>query len=238
MAPGLKMLRSIPAALLCPPLPYAIRPSPNPFLPSTSIHYLTLPSPLLSSSPLPHCITLPPHSFSYPLLYSPTIPSSPFIPQLMSLPSNLPPLHHPSHLFPSLPSPRLPYSTLPPLPYPTIISPLLPFPRIPSPTYLPSLAPLSYLAFHTFRSPLTCPLASSTLSPTLPYLSRLSRPTLLYPPFYYYSLASPPLPTYPHTRILPLHSLPSAPLPCPLPYRTISIRTSLGAETFPSLPLL
>ena len=33
---------------------------------------------------------------------------------------------------------------------------------------------------------------------------------------------------------LPLHPLHSHPLPCPLPYTTISIRTSLGAEMFPS----
>ena len=38
------------------------------------------------------------------------------------------------------------------------------------------------------------------------------------------------------SSVIPLHSLPSAPLPCPLPYPTISIRTGLGAETF--LPYL
>ena len=40
--------------------------------------------------------------------------------------------------------------------------------------------------------------------------------TLQYSPFYYSSLASPPLPTYPRTPILPLHSLPSALLASPL----------------------
>ena len=88
------------------------------------------------------------------------------------------------------------------------------------------------------------------MSPTLLYHSGLSRPYLLYSPFYYSSLASPPLPTYPRTPILPLHSLPSAPLACPplsptLPYhihpdrsrgRNVSFPTSTLTLSYSTLP--
>ena len=120
-SPSLPYSRLPYPALLCPSLPYAILPSLNHFLPSTPLHYLTLPSPQLPShTPLHYSTTPTPFpTLSSHLLYSPTIPYPPFILQLTysTLQSPLP---HPSHLFPSLPSPRrpyLPYSTLPPLLY-------------------------------------------------------------------------------------------------------------------------
>ena len=116
--------------------------------------------------------------------------------------------------------------------------------------YLPSLALLSYLAFPTLCSPLTCPLASPALSLTLPYPSGLSSPYPAILSSYYFSLASPPLPTYPRTPILPLHSLPSAPLASPphappLPYhihsdwsrdRNVSFSTSTLTLLSPTVP--
>ena len=67
-------------------------------------------------------------------------------------------------------------------------------------------------------------------------------PTLLYSPFYYFSLASPPLPTYPRTLILPLHSLPSAPLASPplsptLPYHIHPDRSRGRSVSFPTSTL-
>ena len=129
------------------------------------------------------------------------------------------------------PKPPLCYPILLSHPYPTILSHLLPFPRIPSPTFLHS-HPCHTLAF-------------PTLYPALPYPWTLQPLTHLYSPLYYPSLASPPLPTYPCTHILPLHSVPFAPLAslpshllsCPLPYhippdrsrgRNVSYPTSLG----------
>ena len=143
--PSLPYSRLPYQALFCHPLLYAILPSSYSFLPSTPLHYLTLPSPLLSSSPLPHCLTLcsptPLPSLSSHLLCSPTIPSPPFLPKL-TYPTLQPPLPHPSRLFPSLPPLGYPiYLTLLSRPYPTILSPLLPFPRIPSPIYLPTYLP-------------------------------------------------------------------------------------------------
>ena len=243
-------------ALLCPPLPYAVLPSPNPFLPSTPRHFLSLPSPQLPSPDPLHYST--PHSFPYPLLpspISPTIPSPPFIPQLTyptlqsppSLSSLPPPLPYaPLSTLLYSPAPTLLYS---PLYYPSLVSP-------PLPTYLPS-HPYHTLAFPTLRSPHIRPLASPPIpspplsSPTLacplPYHvpPDSPAPTLLYSPIYYSSIASlhylptlAPLsyPCIPYPP-LPSHPLPSHPLPCPLPYPTISLRTSLGAEAFPSLPL-
>ena len=104
--------------LLCPPLPYTILPSPNPFLPST---------------PFPYPTTLlypPPNFFPYSLL--PSILFHHPIPSLypsadISYPPISPP---PSLLFP--PSPPLGSPTLLSRPYLTILSPLLPFPCIPS----------------------------------------------------------------------------------------------------------
>ena len=67
-------------------------------------------------------------------------------------------------------------------------------------------------------------------------------PTLLYSPFCYSSLASPPQPTYPRTPILPLHSLPSAPLASPplsptLPYHIHPDRSRGRNVSFPTSSL-
>ena len=79
-----------------------LSPSPNPFLPSTPLHYLTLPSPQLPSpTPLHYSTPTPFPTLSSHLLYSPKIPSPPFIPQL-TYPTLQSPLPYPSHLFPSL----------------------------------------------------------------------------------------------------------------------------------------
>ena len=205
-----------------------------------------------------------PHSFLYPLLPSPILSHHPIHPLNPSadVPYLQSPLPHPSHLFPSLLSPRLPYlsySTLPPLPYPTIISPLLPFPRIPSPTYLPTFPRTRIIPLHSLPSaPLlpipSPPLSSPTLPCPLPYHippdSSHPNPTvlsllLLFPripsPTYLPTLA--PL-SYP---CIPYSPLPSHPLPSPYHIhqdrfrgRNISFVTSLGylnpSLLYPPLP--
>ena len=260
-SPSLPYFRLPYPALLCPPLPYAILPSRNPFLPSTPLHYLTLPSPFLRSPPLPHYIILPAPFLSLP---SPPIsyilpPSHP-IPLSLSwrtLPSNLPST---ISLISSTPSPLLGYPiylTILSRPYPTILPPLLPLPRIPSlPTYLPTFPRTRIIPLHSLPSAPRTPVLSHPLpSPLIPYPT-ISLMTLPPPPYCTLPsttlpLASSALPTYPRTPILPLHSLPSTPSH-PLPSLRIpsprtpslastplspTLRTGLGAEKFPSLPL-
>ena len=265
-SPSLPSSRLPYPALLCPPLPFTILPSSNPFLPSTPIHYLTLPypPPLLSSFPL-HYFTLP-HSFPYPLLPSPILSHHPILSFYPSadVPTLQSPLPHPSHLSPSLHPLGYPiYPTLlsrpcPALPYYNL--PSTTFTRIPYPTYLPAfprtpvIPCIPYPPVPSYPSPLITspPLSSPTLTCPLHYHipPDSPAPTLLYSPFYYSSLASPPLPTYPRTPILPLHSLPSAPLACPplsptLPYhihpdrsrgRNVSFSTSTLTLPYSTLP--
>ena len=156
----------------------------------------------------------------------------------MSLPSNLPspPLPHPSHLFPSLPSPKLGYtiySTLPPLSYPTIISPLLPFPRIPYPTYLPAfprtpvIPCIPYPPLRSYPSPLIPSLPLDpypNVSPTLPY------PSGHFSPLPYYTHSSTTLPSH------PLPYLPTlTPLSC-LAFPTLRSTRMPSPVHYPTLP--
>ena len=152
-------------------------------------------------------------------------------------------------------SPTLSYPSGLSRPYPTIPSRLLLFPRIPSPTYLP-LHPYPTLAFTTLRS---APLASSPLSPTLPYhihpdrsrgrnvsfpTSTLTlpystlpyRPNTPYPtlpiyflPFHSSTLASHPL----RSSTISYCTLPSPPLSSPL-FSHLPLSHPLAYLTLPS----
>ena len=222
--------------------------------------------PSISSTPFPH---LPSPRISSPPLPYPTTLLSPTLSH-HSLPSPYPltwctlPCHLPQPLpSPPLSPPWLPCSTLLSLPYYT-----LPFPTFPRTPFapLPSHHPIHSLYpsadVPTLQSLLPHP---SHLFPSLPKanLSTLlysPTPTLLYSPLYYPSPVSPPLPTYLplhpyHTlcipypaplTLIPLHPLPSHPLPYPVPYPTISLRTlpplpyytvGLASTTLPSHPL-
>ena len=121
-SPTLDCLIQPYSALHYPSLSYPLLTLSSHLLISTTLPY----SPL-SSVPLPYptaSLYPPPTSFptlSSHLLYSPTIPSSPFIPQLTSLPSNLP-SPFPSHIFPSLHPLGYPiYATVLFRPYPTLL---------------------------------------------------------------------------------------------------------------------
>ena len=206
--------------------------------------HLPLPSPLRSSPLIPHYITIPPHTPSpLPLLPSPILSHHLIPSRFPSADVPYPPISPPPSLS-SLPLPPLPliYPTLLSRPYLIILSPLLPYPCTPIiPLHFLSSAPLTSLPSHPLPSLL---ISYPVLSHTLPYPSGLSRPypTILSPLLPFPRIPSPtyvpsqPYPTlaFPTLRSprVPSPSIPSHPQPSP----TISLRTGLGAETFPSLP--
>ena len=110
------------------------------------------------------------------------------------------------------------YSPAPTLLYYNLRS--ITLPSHPLPTYLLSHP---YHTLHSLPSPRLLPISSHPLPYPLPYHipPDSPAPTLLYSSFYYSFLASPPLPIYPRTPILPLHRLPSAPLASPPLFLTL-----------------